>query len=103
MSRATSFFRTSDGMPVTEDEACPDGVLRSGYGMRAGAVLRDAAGNLINADDGQTAYELRVSQAWCDHKPSPLTERWPLPHGRTRTAPLNEDQDRLSDALKQAD
>lgn len=56
----TTYFSVADGHAVEESEALRNGVLRSGYGARNHAMLRDSAQD----DNGQGAYEAWIGDAW---------------------------------------
>jgi hypothetical protein len=66
------YSRISNGMLVDDDEAAPDGVLQSGYILRANLMMRDHAVTDAVTDRAQArgisasqaAYELRIADAW---------------------------------------
>lgn len=53
-----------DGRTATEDEALLNGMLRDGFGCRQRLMMRDNGIPTLIADNGQAAYEDRISDAW---------------------------------------
>lgn len=65
-----TYTRARDGALVTADEALDaSGAIKSGYGFKSPLMMRDHSGQVTILDNGQDAYERRISDAWKGEAP----------------------------------
>jgi hypothetical protein len=104
MSGHTLYLRIADGAAVDEDEACRGGVLKDGYAIRHGGLfMRD--GTLlptIAAQDSQSGYEHRLSDAWRGDDDASLTADAKAVEVRRTRHGISESQARFEVSLSDA-